>query len=173
MSTRTTAQHAGPTEAVGDVVLDGLVAGYGPVTAETARLLAMDGIWRRVVTDPLSGAVLDVGRARYRPPAELAEHVRSRDRTCVRAGCSADARGCDLDHTEEWGDGGVTSDANLDPLCGRDHQVKTDGGFRLVQTAPGEFRWVTPTGHTYEVRPGVSPARRHRPPLPDPDEPPF
>lgn len=132
------------------------LAGYGAITAEAARALARDGTWRRIVTDPLSGAVLDVGRTRYRPPADLDEHVRVRDRTCARPGCAATADACDLDHTEEYHRAhGTTSDDNLAPLCRRDHVVKTDGGFRLVQVEPGIVEWTTPTGHRYRVRPGL------------------
>lgn len=132
------------------------LAGYGAITAEAARALARDGTWRRIVTDPLSGAVLDVGRTRYRPPADLDEHVRLRDRTCARPGCAATADSCDLDHTEEYHRAhGTTSDGNLAPLCRRDHVVKTDGGFRLVQAEPGIVEWTTPTGHRYRVRPGL------------------
>jgi hypothetical protein len=142
------------------------LAGYGPVSAETARALAQGGVWQRLVTDPLSGAVLDLGRTRYRPTAALAAHVRARDRTCVQPACSAPAASCDLDHTKEFhaqrgrdpSDDeplGTTSADNMEPLCHRDHLVKTEGGFRLRQRAPGEFVWVTPTGHVYEVQPGV------------------
>jgi hypothetical protein len=147
----------------GESEAPGELAGYGPITAETARSLAADpsSTWRRIVTDPLSGAVLDVGRTRYRPPADLADHVRARDRWCARPGCSAQAASCDLDHTVEYGrDDGTTAHANLGPLCPRDHQVKTDGGFRLRQTAPGTFEWVTPIGRRYQVRPGSDEAYR-------------
>lgn len=137
----------------------GELAGYGPITAEAARAPARDGTWRRIVTDPLSGAVLDVGRTRYRPPADLDEHVRVRDRTCARPGCAAAADSCDLDHTEEYHRAhGTTSDGNLAPLCRRDHVVKTDGGFGLVQVEPGIVEWTTPTGHRYRVRPGLDTA---------------
>lgn len=133
------------------------LVGYGPITAEAARELATgpDSVWRRLATDPLSGAVLDVGRTRYRPPAALAEHVRARDRRCVRPGCSVPATSCDLDHTVEYGrDDGPTAHGNLGPLCRRDHQVKTDGGYALTQLAPGLFEWVTPLGRRYRIRPG-------------------
>jgi hypothetical protein len=133
------------------------LVGYGPITAETARQLAgaPDSTWRRLVTDPLSGAVLDVGRSRYRPPTDLAEHVRARDRRCVRPGCTAPADSCDLDHTVEFGrDDGPTAHDNLGPLCRRDHQVKTDGGHALTQLGPGLFEWTTPLGRRYRIRPG-------------------
>lgn len=134
----------------------GEIEGFGPIPAEAARLIAADATWRRIVTDPLSGTVLDVGRTRYRPPRALGEHVRARDRRCARPGCSAPARTCDLDHTIEFRRAdGTTAHSNLGPLCPRDHQIKTDGGFEVSQTEPGVFVWRTPTGHVYRVRPGA------------------
>lgn len=132
------------------------IAGYGPIPAEVARELAKDATWRRILTDPATGAALDVGRTRYRPPANLATHVRSRDRWCAFPGCSARADACDLDHTAEWDrDRGHTAHDNLGPLCPRHHQVKTSGGFALRQTDPGVFEWTTPLGAVYRVRPGL------------------
>src|SRR5699024_4903471 len=150
------------------------LTGYGPITPMTARALAAGGIWRRLVTDPLSGRLLDLGHTRYRPSAPLADHVRARDQHCVRPGCSAPARDCQLDHTRPWDHqeptaGGSTSPANLGPLCHRDHQVKTHGDFQVVQTAPGEFEWPTPTGHRYRRNVDGS----STPPSPSPQIPPF
>lgn len=146
------------------------LAGYGAITAEAARALARDGTWRRIVTDPLSGTVLDVGRTRYRPPADLDEHVRVRDRTCARPGCPATADSCDLDHTQEYHRAhGTTSDGNLAPLCRRDHVVKTDGGFRLAQVEPGIVEWTTPTGHRYRLRPGLDRPYAQLPRAPQPE----
>ena len=145
---------------------------YGPITAETARALARGGTWRRLVTDPLTGRVLDIGRTRYRPPADLVAHVQARDGTCAGPACSTRAESCDLDHTVEYHrDGGTTSVANLGPLCPRDHQVKTDGGFHLAQVEPGVFEWTTPTGHRYRVEPGTGQPCAHLPRHDDP--PPF
>jgi hypothetical protein len=138
--------------------------GHGPIDAVAARALAAGGVWQRVVTDPLTDRVLDVGRERYRPPAALAELVRTRDGTCAAPGCTVPACGCDLDHTEEFHpQPGADPDAplgrtdadNLGPLCHRHHRLKTDGGFRLRQISPGLFEWITPTGHRYLTRPGT------------------
>ena len=138
--------------------------GYGPIDAVRARALADGGIWRRIVTDPLTGQVLDVGRQRYRPPAGLAEFVRTRDTTCAAPGCTVPARKADLDHTIEYHRQpgappdqplGRTDADNLGPLCHRHHRLKTDGGFRLRQIQPGLFEWITPTGHRYLTRPGT------------------
>jgi hypothetical protein len=50
------------------------LAGYGPITAETARRYAADvsGTWRRLLTDPDTGALLDIGKDSYRPGAAAA-----------------------------------------------------------------------------------------------------
>lgn len=144
----------------------GELAGYGPISAEASRAFARGGTWRRIVTDPLSGAVLDVGRTRYRPPDDLDDHVRVRDGTCVRPGCSAPARSCDLDHTVSFGrlDGARTAADNLGPMCRRDHLVKTHGGFTVRQVSPGTFEWRTPLGRTYTVTPGTTTTARDHPP---------
>jgi hypothetical protein len=156
--------------------------GYGPITAEVARRIAADGTWRRLLTDPVSGAVLDVGRTRYLPPADLAEHVIARDQTCRFPTCTRPADGCDLDHTTPWERGGTTSAANLGPLHRGHHNDKTHHGWRLHQPEPGRYTWTAPTGHTYHVDPEIvgllpQPPPDENPsaePTPaDPDPPPF
>jgi hypothetical protein len=171
------------------------LAGFGPIPAQQARAVALErgAVWRRLVTDPLTRAVLDVGRSRYRPPAGLAEHVAARDQVCAGPGCSVPAHRCDLDHTTEYhglpANGstarGTTSAGNLGPLSDRCHRLKTDGGFTLRQVAPGVFEWLTPAGLAYRVMPGDhgrTERLRTEPPLDGPsggpstgypDEPPF
>jgi hypothetical protein len=148
------------------------LAGYGAIDATTARALALGGTWQRLVADDLTGAVLDVGRSTYRPPAALAAHVRHRDATCVGPGCSVPAALCDLDHTEPWhpepaardGDPdppGTTSDHNLGPVCPRHHRAKHQLGLTLRQREPGVFDWTDPTGHAYRTRPGLDAPTEH------------
>jgi hypothetical protein len=154
----------------------GDLTGIGPIDATTARDLALaeGGVWRRIITDPLSGTVLDVGRTTYRPPRALARHVHVRDQTCARPGCTTPAEACDLDHTIEYHhppDGqppGTTADHNLGPLCRRDHRLKTDGGFTLRQTAPGTYLWTTPAGHHYATTPGRDSHHAHLGTVPPP-----
>jgi len=137
----------------------GYLDDYGIIDPELARALARGGTWRRLVTDPASGTVLDVGRTRYTPPADLAEHVRFRAGSCARPGCEASAWRCELDHTEPFhtkpfhldpARGGPTAARNLAPLSKGCHQVKTHAGFELDQPWQGRYRWTTPTGHVYE-----------------------
>lgn len=134
------------------------LAGYGPVDAVQARALALGGDLRRMLLDPRSGAVLDVGRTRYRPPAALVEHVRRRDRWCAVPGCRVPAERSDLDPTIDYHrrpGKGTTSAKNLGPLCPPHHRLKTEARFVLRQPEPGLFEMTTPSGHTFRARPGT------------------
>ena len=120
-----------------------------PVPAVVARALAAGGTWRRLVTDPVSGTVVDVGRTRYRPPAALADLVRARDAACTHPGCDVPARGCDVDHIVPWAGGGITSYENLTCLCRAHHRLKHTPGWALTRTSTGALMWRTPTGARY------------------------
>jgi hypothetical protein len=127
--------------------------GYGPITAHTARRIAADhtGTWRRILTDPATGQILDYGRKTYRPPANLADHVIARDKTCVFPHCRRPARSCDIDHGEDWCTGGATCEHNLHPLCHRHHHAKHNAGWRVTRQPDGTYLWTAPTGHTHTV----------------------
>lgn len=136
--------------------LSAYLDGYGPVSASVARDLASgNAIWRRILTDPATGAVLDVGRTRYRPPAELAEHVLLRDVTCVWPGCEKPAvgPGVEIDHIVDWALGGVTADHNLGPFCQKHHVDKHQTEWQVVQVEPGRYQFVSATGHIYNRLP--------------------
>jgi hypothetical protein len=134
----------------------GHLAGYGPVPAELARRLAADptGTWQRLLTDPVSGALLDVGRTAYRPPAALDEFVRTRDRTCRFPGCRMPAERCDLDHVRRYPDG-PTSKCNLCTECRHHHRLKHDPDWQVCTDPddPDTLYWTTPAGKTYTTRP--------------------
>ncbi|MEP6851168.1 MAG: DUF222 domain-containing protein [bacterium] len=138
----------------------GELGGYGPITAAAARELAGDptGTWRRILTDPASGAPLDVGRRTYRPPRPLGDVVAARDRTCAFPGCAQSAGRCQLDHVlpfnrDDPDAGGATEAKNLVPLCGRHHDLKTKQHVSYRREPGGAFVWRTRTGHTYRTRP--------------------
>jgi Domain of unknown function (DUF222) len=130
----------------------GELAGYGPIPASMARRIAADGTWRRLLTDPASGALLDYGKTRYQPPPDLVDHVIARDRRCRFPGCGQPAYRCQIDHTIPSQEG-PTADTNLGPLCLPHHVAKTHAGWRLMQTRPGRFVWISPVGQVYRVEP--------------------
>ena len=139
---------------IGEDEQPGELEGYGPITAETARRIAAHGTWRRMLTDPASGMLLDYGTTRYTPPVDLLDHVHARDGTCRFPTCSRPARLCQFDHTVPAGrPGWSTSDRNGGPLSAGCHNGKTHAGWLLSQPEPGRFLWTAPTGHTYQVDP--------------------
>ena len=124
------------------------------VPAMTAWALATGGTWRRLVTDPASGTVLDVGRTRYRPPAGLADLVRARDGACVFPTCQVPACRCDIDHLTAWSEGGTTSLDNLVVLCQAHHRLKHTPGWALTRDeATKVLSWHTPDKTVYQRHP--------------------
>jgi Domain of unknown function (DUF222) len=147
----------------------GELDGYGPITADVARRLAAHGTWRRLLTDPATGALLNYGTTRYAPPADLVDHVHARDMTCRFPTCSRPARLCQFDHTIPAGaPGWSTSAGNGGPLNTGCHNGKTFAGWQLEQPEPGRFIWTAPTGHIYEVDPDIVGPVIHDPQQPDP-----
>ena len=138
----------------------GYLAGHGPITAGQARTIAADGDLTRLICDPTTGALLDYGRTRYRPPGALRDFVHTRDRTCVTPGCRAPAVRTDIDHVEPYKPGqtvgGPTDVDNLASLCRHHHRAKDGGGSRLHHHPnTGDWTWTTALGRTY-TRPVVS-----------------
>ena len=129
----------------------GQLAGYGVLPAQIVRALASEGKWRRFITDPNTGTLLDYGRDSYQPPQDLVDYLIARDRTCRFPGCRQSAARADIDHAEAWEDGGETSAANLGALCRRHHRMKTHGGWKLTSSEDGSCNWESPDGHRYFV----------------------
>ncbi|WP_410662841.1 DUF222 domain-containing protein [Amycolatopsis sp. lyj-84] len=131
------------------------LAGHGHIPASLARRIATgsETVLRRIITDPLSGQVLDLGRGRYRPSAGQGEFVRVRDRECRRPGCHRPAQACDLDHAVPWEFGGHTDAADLIDLCRRDHRLKDEPGWVYRLAADGTLTITTPTGQSYDSTP--------------------
>jgi hypothetical protein len=109
----------------------GDLAGHGPIPAAVARRLAADetGTWRRLLTDPATGQLLDYGHSAYRPPKDLAEYVIARDQVCTFPGCRRRAHHCELDHRTPYQQGGPTNPENLAALCKRHHTGKHTAGW--------------------------------------------
>ena len=145
--------------AVGATTLLGLddepaeLAGYGPIPAELARQLATDGTWRRLLTEPQTGKLLDYGRNAYTPPADLQRFIAARDGVCRFPHCQQPASRCDIDHAVPWDQGGETNPANCSLLCRRHHRAKTLGGWRLKRNEDASCSWTSPAGKSYRVDP--------------------
>lgn len=136
---------------------DGLaeLPGHGWVRAEHARQLAHapGSVWQRLVTDPLSGALVELSSPRYQPPPRLRAHVVARDQVCRAPGCQVPAARCDLDHDMPWPAGDTAPD-NLTAKHRRHHQLKTTGLWRSEHDPlTHEVRWMTVAGRSYTTSP--------------------
>lgn len=158
----------------------GHVEGYGPIDADTARDLATDpsSTWHRIVFDQCTGAMLDYGRAVYRPPADLKRHVSHRHPHCTAPGCRKRAVDCEYDHCRAWSEHGMTCPGNLAPLCKRHHLMKTFFGWTYTINPDDSITWTRPDGHQITTRPPPRWPQPSEPPMPptkrpDDDTPPF
>ena len=127
----------------------GQLAGYGPIPASVARELASDAQWKRFITEPQTGNLLDFGRESYEPPQHLKDFLIARDRTCRFPGCRRSALLSDLDHAESWESGGTTSPDNLGALCRRHHRLKTHDGWKIESFSDGSCTWTSPLGKEF------------------------
>ena len=127
----------------------GQLAGYGPIPASVARELASDSKWKRFITEPQTGNLLDFGRESYEPPQQLKDFLIARDRTCRFPGCRRSALLSDLDHAESWESGGSTSPGNIGALCRRHHRLKTHDGWKIESFPDGSCTWTSPLGKQF------------------------
>ena len=138
--------------------ITGALGGPNTISAAAVRELLADPAiptsLRRLLTDPVTGHLLDRGRTTYAVTGALRDFLVARDVTCRHPGCTRPAARCQVDHAVEWSDGGPTDTANTGLLCIRHHQLKTHGGWQIIESRPdGSCTWRSPTGRTYNVDP--------------------
>ncbi len=125
----------------------GEIASTGMILEGQALLeLLGDAKFRRIVYQPDTGELLDVGRESYRPPRRIRQHVEVRDRTCRAPGCVRPAKYSDIDHITPWNDGGITAVENLAALCRTHHVLKTHGEWQYELSDSGAV-WKIPGDH--------------------------
>ncbi|WEK60361.1 MAG: DUF222 domain-containing protein [Candidatus Microbacterium colombiense] len=138
--------------------LDGLC----PIDVDTARRIAGAAIgWDRVLTHPISGALLAVDR--YRPGDQLKRHLRARDQRCRFPACGLASRKCDIDHNHAAADGGPTCADNLAHFCRRHHMMKHHSPWHVEHRGGGVLEWRSPTGDVYIDRAPVQNTVRFAP----------
>ena len=118
-----------------------------------ARRAAEHADARRRADDRSGGCAHTQASAAYRPPRRLVELVTARDGSCRFGPCRRPAEQCDLDHVTPFWRGGLTCSCNLGSQCRTHHQLKQHPGWTLAEPTPGVFRWTTPAGRCYIVRP--------------------
>lgn len=123
-------------------------------------------LWKDRITHTLDlrGADSAVSEG-HDPTAAQAAYVRGRDGTCRAPGCQVSAEECDLDHVIEYDLGGLTTASNLQCLCRKHHNQKSDGRIRVFMHHRGTCRWFYPNGRSVSTQPCgplAAPAKRPR-----------
>lgn len=130
------------------------IVGGDTIDPLTAKQLFLDtATFRRLITDPLTGIVIDMDRRSYRPTRAQRDWLILHHGTCSRDGCSRLAVDADIDHDRPWAHGGHTNLTDLRPLCPRDH-VHRHRTKAIYRTRPDRtVEITTPTGFTSTAPP--------------------
>ncbi|WP_082571642.1 HNH endonuclease signature motif containing protein [Agromyces sp. Root1464] len=137
-----------------------LLDGYGPIDPEAARRLAAQApSFVRLLSDPVTGTVLDVDRTSYRPPADLKRWLQVRDGTCRFPGCNRNASRSELDHSIDWADVGRTAFDNLAHLCSLHHHLKHETSWSMRHLAGAVLEWTSPSGRVHRTHPARTMSR--------------
>ncbi len=124
-----------------------------PIPARIARDYAgVAATWRRAVTDPVTGHLLDYGRDQYLPD-KLRDYVLARDH-CRQPGCTARSpKRLQMDHALPFPEG-ETSAGNCGGCCNRHHPLKTAGYLDIENSkADGSATFLTRWGQRISIPP--------------------
>lgn len=131
----------------------GEILGTGQlVPAHAIHELIPDAALRRIITDPMTGQLLDYGRSTYRFPADAAAHAIATWVTSTGPGSTVAAEDTDIDHAHPWQRGGPTNPANANPCDRRWHRAKTIGNW-TVRQADRTWIWRSPLGLEHQTTP--------------------
>lgn len=133
-----------------DLNAEPLIPGQGPIDDVTAReMFRTAGVFRRVVTDPVTGVIVDMDRRSRRATDAQLAWLTLLHGTCRRDGCDRLAIDADIDHWCQFHGPkrGPTNIANLDPLCDPDHAVKDTTKVRHRRRTDLSVELEFPTGH--------------------------
>lgn len=143
---------------LGGAELPGSLEGQHPIPAVTARQFAAESsTLYRLLTDPLTGEVLDEPAQKYAVPRAVRTTVQAAWAWCTAPGCSRRASTSETDHIESFNHrdpsaGGQTQVGNMQPLCKTHHDLKTRGHLRVIKGDDGVLRWTMMFGLTGEAR---------------------
>jgi hypothetical protein len=130
-----------------------------------------DARWTRLVTDPLTGILTDVGRTTYAFPKAMRDAIRLRDVTCRFPGCALPAEFTDTDHIIPYTTSRRTRPDDAACECRSHHRIKTfecwtlstTGHYGDTMTWRGPFgTTATTTAHDYRPSTTKHPRPGHR-----------
>ncbi len=128
-----------------------------PATA--VKLLLQAGSFTRVITDPVTGVVLDMDRRSRRITRAQYEWLLLTHGTCTRDGCTRPAIDTEIDHFTGYHSPqrGPTNIRNLHPFCEPEHHTKDKTRLRYRRRPDGTTAFRSPTG--FETAPDPDPHR--------------
>lgn len=127
----------------------------GPITSELARSLCFspDARWRRLVTDPVSGSLVDLSAETYRIE-RIRNAVKARDSPAASPGAIA-ARSSPTAITSSRGLGAQLGQRTSPVLCRRHHhRVKTHSAWTVEHdpsTPRHDMVWTSPLGTVHKT----------------------
>ncbi len=133
-----------------DLNRDCLIPGQGTIDDATARQILLEaGVFTRVITDPVTGVILDMDRRSRTATAAQRAWLALTFGTCLRDGCHRLALNADIDHHCAYHGParGTTDITNLDPLCDPDHTLKDVTLLEHHRRDDGTIQIRYPTGH--------------------------
>lgn len=133
--------------AMGHSEVPATLEGYGPIDIETAKRLAANATsWIKVLTDPVTGAVQDIGRQKYRPTDDMRALLGLLDGGGRGPNCTRPPAQTEADHVEPFRQRlarGRTALDNLVLLSRRDHRIKTSGLWDIELREHRELAWTS------------------------------
>ncbi|GAA4789896.1 HNH endonuclease signature motif containing protein [Corynebacterium canis] len=111
--------------------------GTGQLTINQRRKLMRANSFRYRSIDSVATECFD----EHDPTLDQMLLVMLRDGTCRFPGCNVEARFCDTDHIINWEMGGLTTLPNLQCLCRRHHNFKTDRNVMARSDVFGVVTW--------------------------------
>ncbi|QUQ65688.1 hypothetical protein JJ691_34120 [Kutzneria sp. CA-103260] len=127
----------------------GLLDGYGPIAADSARELAMHAPWRGLLLDQYRRAS-ELSTDTYRPTTRIKEFAElNAGGVCSAPGCTTPIQ--ELDHTTPWPQGD-TNATQLKGYCAHHHHLK-HGNHTVTLDSDNTLHWITPLGRHYTTHP--------------------
>ena len=124
--------------------------GYGPISPQAAiELAAQAQQWTTILTEPVGGKPIGLGKKNYRPNQLMRTLLQLRDQFCRIPGCQKPAIACEIDHVQNWANDGDTDLTNLWHLCHEHHALKTAGVWKFrpaIKGGPGDLEILLPDG---------------------------
>ena len=135
----------------------GYLRGYGPIDPETARrLTAQAPSLYRVLVDPGTDTVVQVGQEHYAVPPGLRRFLQLRDERCRFPGCNRNADLCDIDHTDSVGLGRRDERQQPRPPVPDAPPVEGTRVVRRARTTTATMLWTSPFGRKRITLPAVA-----------------